>query len=257
MKKIVLTIPVLLLMISLTFGQTAKNFTVNDCNGTSTDLFTQLDAGKIVVMTWVMPCGACIGVASNVNTVVDDYATSNPGQVLYYLVDDYANTNCSTLDSWASTNSVSPTATISSSSVKMSDYGSAGMQKTVILGGVYHKVYYNAVGAVNTSAMKTAINNALATTGINDIKKTDFQLKAFPNPVNEKLSVSYSLNQSENVKLEVVNLLGEKVRELLSGKQTVGQHNLFIGTENLNAGVYFLKVTSNDHSQLVKFIVAH
>ena len=246
-----------LLISCIAFGQSAVNFTVNDCNNNSTDLFTQLDAGKVVVMTWVMPCGACIGVASTVNTVVAGYASSDPGRVVYYLVDDFANTNCSTLSSWASTNSVSPTACFSSSSVKMSDYGTPGMQKTVVLGGTSHTVYYNVVGAVNTTNMQTAINSALAATGINDNHKVDFQLKTFPNPVTDKLSVSYSLSQSDNVKLEVVNMLGEKVKEITNGKQTAGQHRLFIGTEDFNAGVYFLKVTSNDLSQLVKFTVAH
>lgn len=256
MKKILLIIPMILLLGGISFGQTAVNFTVNDCNSTSTDLFTELNAGKVVVITWVMPCGACIGVASSVNTVVAGYASSNPGKVLYYLVDDYANTNCSTLSSWASTNSVSPDATFSNSAVKMSDYGSAGMQKTVVLGGTNHTVFYNVIGAINSSNMQTAINNALAATGINDIKKTDFRLKAFPNPVIDKLSVSYSLEQSHNVKVEVVNMLGEKIKEIKNEKQVIGQHELLIGTEDLSSGEYFLKVTSNDLSQLVKFTVA-
>lgn len=40
----------------------ATNFTCNDCSGVPHDLFNTLDSGKIVVMVWVMPCGACTGV---------------------------------------------------------------------------------------------------------------------------------------------------------------------------------------------------
>lgn len=257
MKKLITSLAMLLLITSIAFGQTAVNFTVNDCNSTSTDLFTQLDAGKVVVITWVMPCGACIGVASSASNTVAGYASSNPGGVLFYLVDDFANTTCSSLSSWASTNSITPDATFSNAAVKISDYGSYGMQKTVVLGGASHTVYYNVVGVVNTANMQTAINSALAATGINDTPEIDFQLKAFPNPVADKLSVSYLLKQPDNVKLEVVNMLGEKVKEITNGKQTAGQHDIMVGTEDLNTGVYFLKVSSNDFSQLVKFTVAY
>jgi len=256
-SRIIINILILFLIGDIVLGQTAVNFTVNDCNSSSTDLFTQLDAGKVVVITWVMPCGACIGVASTVNSVVAGYDNSNPGRVLYYLVDDYANTSCGTLDSWASTNNITPDATFSSSTISMSDYGTSGMQKTIVLGGTSHTVYYNKVGTINTSTMQTAINNALAATGIYDNSKMDFQLKVFPNPVTDKLFVSYSINQPEDVKMEIVNMLGEKVKEIRNEKQSIGQYDLSINTGNFNNGVYFLKVTSSDSSQLMKFTVSH
>ena len=39
---------------------TATNFTANDCSGTPHTLFTELDAGKVVVIAFVMPCATCI-----------------------------------------------------------------------------------------------------------------------------------------------------------------------------------------------------
>lgn len=55
MKKPVL-LSLSILFSVLTFSQTtATDFTVNDCNDVTTNLFTQLDEGKVVVIAWVMP----------------------------------------------------------------------------------------------------------------------------------------------------------------------------------------------------------
>lgn len=40
----------------LTFAQTtATDFSVDDCKGDFYNLFTELDAGKVVIIAWVMP----------------------------------------------------------------------------------------------------------------------------------------------------------------------------------------------------------
>ena len=255
MKKIILTALALFLSGVMAFSQTATNFMVDDCDGNSTDLFKQLDSGKVVVLMWVMPCAYCISVASDVNTTVDGYDSSNPGRVLFYLADDFANTTCSTLDGWANQNSISPDATFSDTLISMYDYGSPAMQKTLVLGGYNHTVFYNTSGAVSVSAMQTAINSALAATGIKKIGKVDLHLRICPNPVADKLSVSYSLNHPGNVKLEVLNILGESVKEIKNEKQSAGQYDLLVNAENMITGIYFLKVSSGDSSQLVRFTV--
>src|SRR5437762_9149444 len=77
------------------FSQTAGNFTCNDCSGTNHDLFTELNAGKVIVIAWVMPCSNCISGALAGYTEVQNF----PGQAYFYLSDDVANTTCSTLRS--------------------------------------------------------------------------------------------------------------------------------------------------------------
>ena len=258
MKRTYLLIASTLLLTSIAFSQTATDFTADDCSGNSHTLFTELEAGKVVVISFVMPCGSCIAPTKAADDAVQTYATSNPGHVVFYVAHYTGTSSCSTLTGWESTNSVTPDATLSTPALLRSQYSNQStMNRIVVLGGATHTVYYNAGSGVTQTAIKNAINKALAATGINDSPKIDFQLKVFPNPVTEKFSVTYSLLQSDNVKLEVINLLGKKVKEIATEKQTAGQHELSIGTEDLNVGVYFLQVTSNDILQVVKFTVAH
>ena len=84
MKKLVLTFFAGVTTI-FSISQTATNFNTADCSSVSHDLFSELDAGKIIVITWVMPCGSCIAPAATASTVVSGYSDPN---VLFYLCDD-------------------------------------------------------------------------------------------------------------------------------------------------------------------------
>jgi hypothetical protein len=164
MRSLILSIGMLLGSLSLTAQlPAAKNFNCNDCSAANHDLFTELNAGKVIVLCWVMPCSACEAPATAANNIVNNYATSHPGKVKFYLCDDYGNTSCSSLNSWATTLGLTNYTSFSNSAIKMSDYGSTGMPKIVVLsGGSSHVVYYNQNNSLSSTAFNNAIKNAIA-----------------------------------------------------------------------------------------------
>lgn len=261
MKKNVLIGTLLLLSMVPAFSQTtATNFTANDCGGTSHNLFSELNAGKVVVIAFIMPCGSCVAPSLAASNKVKTYASSNPGKVVFYLSDDVGTTSCSTLSTWANTNGLSGSTIFANTAVKESVYGSGGMPKIVVLGGSDHKVYYNKNGAMDATAFQTAINTALAassTTGIDENNNTDFQLNVFPNPATENISVDYVVNEDTNVHLAIYNVLGEKVEAIDLGPQTSGIHKTDINVESIPNGTYFLKLDTSTGSKTFKFAIVN
>src|SRR5690606_34972739 len=85
---------------------TATNFNCNDCEGENHDLFDELDAGHVVVIVWVMPCATCINGALSAQTEVQNALMKRPGEVKFFLVDDYATTSCKSLKTWCTQNSI-------------------------------------------------------------------------------------------------------------------------------------------------------
>ncbi|MCE3259316.1 MAG: hypothetical protein K0S12_957 [Bacteroidetes bacterium] len=253
MKQLLLSLSLLTIAFSGN-AQTATNFTTSDCSGTSHDLFTELDAGKVVVITWVMPCSSCIAPAVAAQNAVNSFSASNPGQVVHYIADDYANSSCTTVGNWCTTNSLAPDAKFSSTSVSMSGYGAAGMPKIVVLGGTSHTVYYNQNGSSNSqSGIQSAITNALAITGVKESASNAISISASPNPVNNELTIRFSSALTENVTIEIYNVLGKKV----SSVESTLKNEVKIDTEHLANGTYFAKVNSKGSAETVKFIVAH
>jgi hypothetical protein len=248
MKKLLL-LPFATLVCTSGFALNATDFTATDCSSNSHNLFTELAAGKVVVICWAMPCGACIAPASTASNTVSGMGNPN---VVFYLVDDYGNTNCTTLNSWASTNSITYNASFGNSGnvIRMTDYGTTGMPKTVVIGPSGY-VTFNVNGTVSQSALQAAINNAL--TGVNESEKPVFNAAVFPNPAKSAVKFSYSLAVSGDVSIDVLNTLGENVKTITVGNQPAGKHEQPIELSGLAEGTYFIRLNAGKSSETVKF----
>ena len=74
----------------------------------------------------------------------------------------------------------------------------------------------------------------------------------YPNPFNPSTSISYSIAQPGMVKLEVFDLLGQKVADLLNEVQTAGTHEIIFDASAIPSGIYIYRLTSNGQSTLRK-----
>jgi len=231
---------------------TATDFTTNDCNGDSHNLFSELDTGNVIVIAFVMPCGPCETYSLPAYSAVQSFATSHPGRVHFYIADDYGTTACGTLNNFASN---MPISTIfSSTDVIMTDYSDlgTGMPKVVVLAGSDHHIYYNKNdAAIKFTGVQGAINDALnAPLAIEQAEENHFKLLTFPNPVNNILNVSYDKGKSETITFSVIDVLGKIV--IQGNKLTTS-----IDVSSLNNGNYFLKVSSETSSESIPFLVNH
>ena len=140
MKKSLILLVGVLFGVSTLLAQTnATDFTADDCHGDEHHLFSELDAGKVIVLAWVMPCGACVSDPVTALSVVDSYSESHPDRVLFYLADDnITTTSCTTLSGWAANYGLGFVTCFSDPVVDMGDYGVAGMPKIVVLSGLNH-----------------------------------------------------------------------------------------------------------------------
>ena len=244
---------------STSIAQTAVNFNVNDCSGSNHDLFTELNAGKVVVIAFVMPCTSCIGPSLSAYTEVQNYASSNPGRVVFYLSDDVGTTTCSTLTTWANSNGMtSPNAIFSNAAVKESDYGTGGMPKIVVLAGPSHNVLYTENGSLNVTNFDNAINQGLVA-GIFENAKSDLQLKLFPNPIStDKSHLSYTLPEMEDVNIKIYNSVGALVKNFPLGEQSTGKHEIILSDfDSFESGTYYFSIIAGKSSQSIKLSVTH
>ncbi len=79
-------------------------------------------------------------------------------------------------------------------------------------------------------------------TGINNSKEipTEFNLyQNYPNPFNPSTVIKYALPFSSNVKIEIFNILGEKIKELVNEQKSTGYYGVNFNTTGLASGVYF------------------
>jgi len=256
--KLILVFLLIFLFINNSIAQNAIDFSCKDCSGINHQLFAELDAGKVVVICWIMPCGSCLPPAFTTYNVVESYQTSNPDKVKMYLCDDYANNSCTTISSWANNNNMNNCTKFSDVSIKMSDYATVGMPKIVVLGSPEHKVYYNSDNSVNSDDLQVAIEAAISELNVNKIENPsiDFVPSIYPNPSK---SISY-LNiysfQNQYIDISIYNQLGQKVSDIYSGNFQ-GESQFPINTLSLKSGFYYVRVNYSEYTEIFKLIVNH
>ena len=70
-------------------------------------------------------------------------------------------------------------------------------------------------------------------------------LQNFPNPFNPRTVIRYKLLNSVEIEISIYNILGQKVKNLISGVQTAGTYRVNWDAENLTGGVYFCRLTTS------------
>lgn len=84
-------------------------------------------------------------------------------------------------------------------------------------------------------------------------------LKNYPNPFNPQTTISFELSEKGFTKLEIYNIKGQKVKDLVQGNLNAGKHDfVWDGKNNSNnkvaSGVYFYSLTHENRSLVKKMI---
>lgn len=257
MIRIYILIAVFLLLIKPGVSQNAPNFNVPDCLGVNYELYANLDAGKIVVIGWTMPCNACILPLLTTYNVVQSYQNSYPGVVQMLLADDYANSPCNIVQVWANSNGLVNTRRFSNQAIKMMDYGSNGMPKIVVI-GADRKVYYNADDQVDHNKLIEGIDQAIEslTTSVPQLSPDQKVLNIYPNPVNDETIVSIRLDAPGEIVLSVLNMAGQEKSILFQGRAHHKDISLDAELHGLMPGMYLLQLRFDSNIIVKKFNVA-
>ncbi|MBC7383258.1 MAG: T9SS type A sorting domain-containing protein [Bacteroidia bacterium] len=263
MKKSILLSLVLTFVITISKAQTtAMNFNKKDCSGTMHNLFTDLDAGNAVILHFFMPnCGSCPPPAQKIQAMANNILKSHPGKIKAYAIPFNNSTTCSYASTWVSSNGLSLYTALDSGSAQVAHYGGFGMPTVVVLGGIDHKVLFSTLSfsTSDTTTMRNSILNMLNGTAgidtkiINDIPA----ISVFPNPAIDNMQIELNLSQTSNIKIEVINMLGEIVSAVYNGKAGEGVLRKEVSTTDFSNGIYFVRVISNNNLQNYKFTVTH
>ncbi len=102
----------------------------------------------------------------------------------------------------------------------------------------------------NLSDLKTAANQAYQRSNLVTSDRSIHSLHVgdgpslmnYPNPFKGSTTISFTIHQAENVRLEVFNFLGQKVITLLNQEMPRGDHKIEFIPQDLEAGIYILSI---------------
>ncbi|GEM_PF-365649 len=80
------------------------------------------------------------------------------------------------------------------------------------------------------------------------LPKSVMLLSNYPNPFNVYTEINYLSNRNADVRLEVFDLAGRRVADLVDGHQNAGYHSVRWDASNISSGVYFYRLSINGES---------
>ncbi|MDA3838365.1 MAG: T9SS type A sorting domain-containing protein [Candidatus Delongbacteria bacterium] len=82
-------------------------------------------------------------------------------------------------------------------------------------------------------------------------------LRNYPNPFNPITTISFTLKDPGLTRVDIFNHLGQYVDTIQEGKFNSGNHTIEwnAGNNSLSSGVYFVKVSQNDHALSSKVLL--
>ncbi len=116
----------------------------------------------------------------------------------------------------------------------------------------------NATWYYVTKAPMVRMNfNSNVGVGAEDVRNGVGLGQSFPNPANTTTSVNYSLDNAAQVALNLYDINGKLVRNLVQGTVGAGSHRVDISTADLQEGVYFYTLTTDKMTATKRMTVVH
>jgi len=142
----------------------------------------------------------------------------------------------------------------------------AGSQDTCTVSGLlpdttYYFVIRTADEVPNWSGFSNVAAGTTIAVGVNEIAdrlgipKTFELSQNYPNPFNPITEIKYGLPRDCRVRLEVYNILGQKVASLVDGKQKAGYKTVRWDAGALSSGIYFYRLQAGDFVETKKMIL--
>jgi len=68
----------------------------------------------------------------------------------------------------------------------------------------------------------------------------------YPNPFNPVTTIAFNLPVRSEVRLNLINLLGQMVKDITSGNLEAGRHEIKLDASDLSSGVYFYRLEAGE-----------
>jgi hypothetical protein len=82
----------------------------------------------------------------------------------------------------------------------------------------------------------------------------------YPNPFNPNTTIKFEIPQAGRVRLDIFNILGQRVTRLVDEYQSAGPHSvIWDGTNSsgrqVSTGIYFTRLSSGDKTEIKKMLL--
>ncbi len=94
-----------------------------------------------------------------------------------------------------------------------------------------------------------------SSTGLLDNLKQEMAFNVYPNPMEGSAYAQFELKQTQQIEINICDVIGRKISTLQQGEMQAGMHSLAINRSDLKAGIYLINVTTQNGTFAHKLVV--
>jgi len=254
MKKLLLVFAGTFMILNASAQTQCPDFTIKTTDGVNRVLSTTLNQGKTVLLDFFFTtCGYCIQYAP----IIDQFYAANgsgTGSLQIWGIDNgdsdaevdayktqYGVTNPCASGSGGSGNSVTTTF--------QSNFNFTGWPTYSLVcpnGNIYWDINY----PPTATGFDSYVSNCAATVGVSNPREYQFSGidVIAPNPATENVMVAMQVAQQSKVQLQIVNMLGQEVKNIDLGAIEAGGHVVTLNLNEFSSGNYLVKMICDNKS---------
>lgn len=235
---------------------TPMDFDQPDCTGAEHHLFSELNAGKVVILEFVMlNCAPCISATKSLSKMKSIYEDGFPGRVQLYSMGFLNAYTCAQMNAWRDNNSFTHQV-FTGGEQQVAYYGGMGMPTIVILGnsgeGTDHKVFFKSSGYTPDldAQIRAAIEEALTYSALG-VQETTGTAGFTACPSVSASGYTFKVNLSGKSVITLFNINGYAVASI----PVNGMESISYPADDLPAGLYIARLkTAAGYSKGIKLI---
>ena len=89
----------------------------------------------------------------------------------------------------------------------------------------------------------------------NDIPSAFSLSQNYPNPFNPSTRIEFSIPESDNIKIEIFDVLGRFISELYNGDLGAGNYSIDFNASKLSSGIYYYRLTTGKNNLMKKAVL--
>ncbi len=115
--------------------------------------------------------------------------------------------------------------------------------------------WYPGQGFTNDLYLDAGMKLSSTTISVKEVPNNFTLGNAYPNPASNDVTIAFDLKARKDVKISLVNLLGQEVISIANDNFSAGNNEVKFNVGNLSAGVYFYTMTVDGVSQSQKIMI--
>lgn len=234
-----------LLLPTLAFCQTVENRTETTCNDQEEDIYSILDAGRILfVNAAAADCPGCNAIAPE----VDLFAAENQQIIRVWgaLSRITGTSTCDDADAWEQEHGWN---NIHFFIDPQKHWETTYQAEFIVINPENKEVYHSSFNFADAKAAALQLANELGLTSTRGPEDQQLRIVTYPNPFLESLNIEIKNVQSRNAIVTLSDMTG---KVLLSTTMQAYARTLQINTGEIPSGTYFLEVRTEKTAQTFK-----